>query len=125
MQDGGTVFSVAVHTDDGALAVAPHVGSGETDRLQCGDALVDEELRGFCPERFEFIEVVDAAGRRLEQVMLELRLREGLALDALDAAGRAEVPDLRDRGLLLGDERLVLPLEGRLLADAVVRQLTP
>ncbi len=70
-------------------------------------------------------EVVDAAGRRLEQVMLELRLREGLPLAALDAAGRAEVPDLVDRGLVLGDERLVLTLEGRLLADAVVRQLTP
>jgi len=55
------VFSVAVHTDDGALAVATHVGSGETHRLQCGDAFVNQELRGFRPERFEFVEVIDAA----------------------------------------------------------------
>jgi hypothetical protein len=60
VQDGGTVFSVAVDSDDGALSVAPHVGSGETDRLKGGDAFVDEELRGFCPERFEFVEVVHA-----------------------------------------------------------------
>lgn len=70
-------------------------------------------------------EVVDPAGRRLERVMLELRLREGLPLDVLDDAGRAEVEGLRERGLVVGRDRLVLTLEGRLLADAVVRQITP
>ncbi|MGJ9411277.1 radical SAM family heme chaperone HemW [Aeromicrobium sp. CF4.19] len=71
-------------------------------------------------------EVIDEASARLEDVMLRVRLREGLPLDALDAAGRAEVPALRERGLLdVGDGRLVLTRDGRLLADAVVRLLTP
>ena len=34
-------------------------------------------------------ELLDAETRRVEQVMLELRLRDGLPLDVLDAAGRA------------------------------------
>ena len=44
----------------------------------------------------------------------------------LDAAGRAAVPDLVRRGLLeRAGERLVLTRDGRLLADAVVRDLLP
>ena len=71
-------------------------------------------------------EVVDEASARLERVMLEVRLREGLPLDALDEAGRAAVPDLVRRGLAdLAGSSLVLTLEGRLLADAVVRELVP
>jgi coproporphyrinogen III oxidase-like Fe-S oxidoreductase len=62
----------------------------------------------------------------VERVLLELRLREGLATDVLDPAGRAAVPDLVDRGLLVTEgDRLVLTRTGRLLADAVVRDLLP
>ena len=39
-------------------------------------------------------EMLDAETRRVERVLLELRLRAGLPLDVLDAAGRAAVPGL-------------------------------
>lgn len=73
-------------------------------------------------------EVLDDDTRRVERVLLELRLREGLPLAVLDDAGRAAVPEQVRRGLAAVEpspqgERLVLTLEGRLLADAVVRDL--
>ena len=69
-------------------------------------------------------EVLEAETRRVERVLLELRLREGLDLGVLDDAGRAMVPDVVDRGLaVLEDDRLVLTRPGRLLADGVVREL--
>ncbi|GAA1867900.1 radical SAM family heme chaperone HemW [Myceligenerans crystallogenes] len=69
----------------------------------------------------------------LERVMLGVRLAEGLALSALRPAGRRAVAGLVARGLLEGASalgagggapRAVLTLRGRLLADAVVRDLT-
>jgi oxygen-independent coproporphyrinogen-3 oxidase len=58
--------------------------------------------------------------------MLELRLRDGLPVLALDAHGRASVADLVARDLVeLRAERLTLTRQGRLLADAVVRDLLP
>jgi oxygen-independent coproporphyrinogen-3 oxidase len=61
----------------------------------------------------------------LERVMLEARLREGLPLGILEG-GRGAVPGLTDRGLVeVTGDHLVLTREGRLLADAVVRDLTP
>ena len=69
-------------------------------------------------------EVLSAEDRRVERVLLELRLREGLALDVLDEAGRAAVPAQVAAGLVaVAGERLVLTDRGRLLADGVVRDL--
>ncbi|MGQ0465764.1 MAG: radical SAM family heme chaperone HemW [Sporichthyaceae bacterium] len=64
----------------------------------------------------------------LENVMLRLRLREGLALDELSAGGcalaeRAVVDGLLEPAALAGG-RAVLTLRGRLLADGVIRDLT-
>jgi coproporphyrinogen III oxidase-like Fe-S oxidoreductase len=71
-------------------------------------------------------EVLDAETRRVERVLLEIRLRDGLPVLALDAHGRAAVADLVARDLVeLAAERLVLTQQGRLLADAVVRDLLP
>ena len=55
--------------------------------------------------------------------MLRLRLADGLPLDRglRDAAGRAAADGL----LTITDGRAVLTLRGRLLADAVVRDLLP
>ncbi|MBL0887886.1 coproporphyrinogen III oxidase [Myceligenerans sp. I2] len=69
----------------------------------------------------------------LERVMLGVRLAEGLELAVLRPAGRHAVAGLVARGLLDGPAalgagerpaRAVLTLRGRLLADAVVRELT-
>jgi oxygen-independent coproporphyrinogen-3 oxidase len=69
-------------------------------------------------------ETLDDETRRVERVLLELRLRDGLPVLTLDAVGRAAVSGLVACGLVeLVAERLVLTREGRLLADGVVRDL--
>ncbi len=68
-------------------------------------------------------EWVDETGRELERVMLGLRTRGGI-----DRAGLPEiaVQALEEEGLIdASDSRVRLTAEGRLLADAVVRRLTP
>ncbi|MGY1729738.1 radical SAM family heme chaperone HemW [Geodermatophilus sp. SYSU D01062] len=73
-------------------------------------------------------EVLEPADRALETVMLGLRLRDGLPLTALSDTGRARAADAVARGLLEpaahAGGRAVLTDRGRLLADAVVRDLT-
>jgi putative oxygen-independent coproporphyrinogen III oxidase len=72
-------------------------------------------------------ELLDEETRRVERVLLETRLRQGLPLEVLDSRGRAAVPAQVGRGLVekdaLGQGRVVLTFRGRLLADAVVRDL--
>ena len=69
-------------------------------------------------------EVLDAGQRRVERVLLELRLAQGLPLDVLTAAEQARVPSLVSSGVgELAAGRLRPTLRGRLLADAVVRDL--
>ena len=71
-------------------------------------------------------EVLDDETRRVERVLLETRLAGGLALAVLDDEGRAELGALAAEGLVVvARDRLVLTLQGRLLADAVVRRLLP
>jgi len=70
----------------------------------------------------------DEAARLLERVLLESRIREGLAIDSLPDGRREAVAGLIADGLIEGPAairgRVVLTLKGRLLADAVVRALT-
>ncbi|MEJ1110748.1 MULTISPECIES: radical SAM family heme chaperone HemW [unclassified Kribbella] len=71
-------------------------------------------------------ETLDPETRRIERVLLEVRLAAGLPLDVLDEQGRAAVPEVLTNGLAeLAADRLVLTPRGRLLADAVVRTLLP
>ena len=78
-------------------------------------------------------ETLTAEDRHLERVMLELRLVDGLPLEALSEAAQQEARRAADEGLLdraaiagvngrFG--RCILTFKGRLLADAVVRRLT-
>ena len=73
-------------------------------------------------------EVLDQPTRRLEQVMLQIRMREGFPRDLLSAASIEPAIALVDDGLLDGsrwaDGLVALTRRGRLLADLVVRQLT-
>jgi len=72
-------------------------------------------------------EVLSAEDRRIERVLLEVRLRDGLPLQVLRPAGAAAAQRLAAEGLLEptahAQGRAVLTLRGRLLADAVVRDL--
>jgi putative oxygen-independent coproporphyrinogen III oxidase len=74
-------------------------------------------------------EVLTAADQHVEDVMLRVRLADGLSLAALDEAGLAGAAKALADGLLepgaYGLGRVVLTLRGRLLADAVVRDLLP
>ena len=69
-------------------------------------------------------EVLDADQRRVERVLLELRLRDGLPVDVLTPSEAARLPDLEDRGMVerVG-ERVRVSAGARLLADGVIRDL--
>ncbi|HEY6744490.1 MAG TPA: radical SAM family heme chaperone HemW [Mycobacteriales bacterium] len=73
-------------------------------------------------------ELLDPPARRMETTMLGLRLREGLAVRELTERARAAAGEAVGYGLLdpraHSDGRAVLTLRGRLLADAVARDLT-
>jgi putative oxygen-independent coproporphyrinogen III oxidase len=74
-------------------------------------------------------ETLDAETRRVERVLLAVRMREGLPTADLDSEGRAAVAGLIADGWVEGREalagRVVLTRTGRLMADAVVRRLLP
>ena len=68
------------------------------------------------------------AERHMEEIMLRARLAEGLPLTLLTPAALTAARQSRDSRLIDADAyasgRLVLTREGRLLADAVIRDLT-
>ncbi|HET7309794.1 MAG TPA: radical SAM family heme chaperone HemW [Mycobacteriales bacterium] len=72
-------------------------------------------------------ELLDDLARHTEDVMLRVRLRDGLVLSALTPDEQAAARQACDDGLLDRAEfdggRTVLTLRGRLLADAVVRTI--
>ena len=72
-------------------------------------------------------EVLTEGQRRVETVMLGLRLAEGVPVTVLSPGASARVGENVARGLLdrtaLADGRLALTPAGRLLADAVIRDL--
>ena len=74
-------------------------------------------------------EQVAAEDRLVERIMLELRIADGLSVDVVPAERRDMLAIHRDRGHLdpeaLTAGRAVLTREGRLLADAVIRDLVP
>jgi oxygen-independent coproporphyrinogen-3 oxidase len=62
--------------------------------------------------------------RRVERVLLELRLDTGLELAVLTDRERERLPDLIARGMVsVRNEHVVLTRDGRLLADGIVRDL--
>jgi oxygen-independent coproporphyrinogen-3 oxidase len=71
-------------------------------------------------------EVLDEPTARMERILLETRLVEGLPVAVLEEDGRSRLPELRASGLVGPEpERVVLTRRGRLLADAIVRDLVP
>ena len=73
-------------------------------------------------------EVLTTEDRRIERILLELRISEGLELEVLTEKGRAAAEVALRENLLeplpFADGHAVLTLRGRLLADAIVRDLT-
>jgi len=105
-----------------------HVGGVRWWNVKHPGAYADRLVRGASPAAAR--EDLTAEQRYDEQVLLAIRLAEGMPLDVLTAAGRAAVPALVDDGLLTDEpadagrpRRVVLTLRGRLLTDTVVRAL--
>ncbi len=73
-------------------------------------------------------ERLTAAEQRMEEIMLRVRLAEGLPLSLLTVTALAETERMRADHLIDGPAHaagsLVLTLRGRLLADAIIRDLT-
>jgi len=107
-----------------------HVGGTRWWNVKHPAAYADRLQAGLSPAQAR--EVLDHETRRLERLLLELRLSDGLAVEVLDDVGRKAVPDLVLRGLLApsgtstgSGRRVTLTRTGRLLADAVLRDLVP
>src|SRR6478735_1566434 len=101
-----------------------HVGGVRWWNVKHPAAYAERLARGVSPAHAR--EVLDDESRRVERVLLELRLRDGLPVSVLDATGRAQVARLMEEGLVtLRTERLVPTQRGRLLADGLVRDLLP
>lgn len=73
-------------------------------------------------------ELLTHADAALEAIMLQVRLRSGIAVDALGPVGPELLPQLVADGLVypqvLEQGQIVLTRYGRLLADAVIHRLT-
>lgn len=104
-----------------------HVGGVRWWNVKHPAAYRDRLLAGASPSLAR--EVLDDETRRVERVLLESRIADGLPVEVLEPDGRRAVAGLIAEGLvdpgaaLAG--RVVPTLRGRLLADAVVRQLLP
>ncbi|MET7950609.1 radical SAM family heme chaperone HemW [Micromonospora sp. NPDC005324] len=104
-----------------------HVGGVRWWNVKHPSAYAQRLAAGASPGLAREVLTVDEA--HMEDVMLRLRLASGLPLAVLDATGRAGAEQALAGGLLAADEyaagRAVLTVRGRLLADAVVRDLLP
>jgi putative oxygen-independent coproporphyrinogen III oxidase len=102
-----------------------HVGGVRWWNVRHPRAYAERMAAGVSPAQAR--EVLDAPTRHLEQVLLEVRLREGLPSVALSSAAVAEASTMAGEGLIdvdaWGSGVVVLTLRGRLLADLVVRRL--
>jgi len=103
-----------------------HVGGVRWWNVRHPSAYAQRLALGLSPAHAR--EVLTSGERSMEEIMLRARLAEGLPLTLLAPAAAAAVEESRSAGLV--DEpgyaagRLVLTRQGRLLADAVIRDLT-
>jgi len=103
-----------------------HVGGTRWWNVRHPSAYASRLAQGRSPAQAR--EVLTAAEQRMEEIMLRARLADGAPLSvltaaALDNAKRAVATALLDPSAFDGG-RLVLTRRGRLLADAVIRDLT-
>lgn len=99
-----------------------HIGSIRWWNVKRPSAYADALGAGDLP--VAGFEHLDSQAAHIEEVMLGVRLRAGLPVAVLSSAERIRAARAIDDGLLFrSGERLVLTDRGRLLADAVVRDL--
>ncbi|WP_308464819.1 radical SAM family heme chaperone HemW [Rathayibacter soli] len=102
-----------------------HVGGVRWWNVKHPAAYADRVRAGLSPAAGR--ETLDAHTREVENVLLRVRIREGIRISELPESGRQAVAGLIADGLIDGKAALggtvVVTLRGRLLADAVVRRL--
>jgi putative oxygen-independent coproporphyrinogen III oxidase len=102
-----------------------HVGGVRWWNVKHPAAYADRILQGSSPAAGR--ETLDSETRRVERILLAVRVRDELSTAELNAEGRAAVAGLIGDELVDGRAALAgtirLTLRGRLLADAVVRRL--
>jgi putative oxygen-independent coproporphyrinogen III oxidase len=99
-----------------------HVGGVRWWNVKHPRAYASRLAEGLSPAHAR--EVLTQSDRRLERILLELRLADGLTTSLLTGTERGRLADLRARGLAaVKDDKLILTRGGRLLADGVIRQL--
>lgn len=102
-----------------------HVGGVRWWNVKHPAAYAERVLAGQSPATGR--EVLDAATRQTERVLLLTRIRDGLRVGELPPSARTAVAGLIAEGLVDGAAAvrgsILLTLRGRLLADAVVRRL--
>ena len=99
-----------------------HVGGVRWWNLKHPQAYASRLTAGRSPAQAR--EVLSAEQRRVERVMLELRLADGLSTSLLTPTERDRVDALLARRLaVLTDGMLILTAGGRLLADGMIRDL--
>ena len=99
-----------------------HVGGVRWWNVKHPSAYASRLAAGVSPAQAR--EVLSAEDRRVERILLELRLADGLTTSLLTAGERNRLPALLARRLaVVENDMLILTLEGRLLADGVIRDL--
>ena len=99
-----------------------HVGGVRWWNVKHPRAYASRLAAGLSPAQAR--EVLSAEQRRVERVLLELRLADGLSTSVLTTAEHERLGDLLTRRLaVLEDGMLILTTKGRLLADGVIRDL--
>ncbi|MCL2585076.1 MAG: radical SAM family heme chaperone HemW [Streptosporangiales bacterium] len=103
-----------------------HVGGTRWWNVRHPSAYAARVNEGVSPAQAR--EILTPAGRSMEEVMLGVRLADGLPATALGGTARSSAERIMASGLLdpaaYRSGKLVLTRQGRLLADAVVRDLT-
>ena len=99
-----------------------HVGGVRWWNVKHPRAYASRLAAGLSPSQAR--EVLSAEQRRVERVMLELRLADGLSTSLLTKTEQDRLADLLPRRLaVVRDGMLILTTRGRLLADGVIRDL--
>lgn len=103
-----------------------HVGGVRWWNVKHPAAYAERIARGVSPALQR--EILTPEDQRIERILLETRLSDGMAIDLVSEASKREIPLLIAEGLIDGAQairgRVVPTLRGRLLADTLVHRLT-
>jgi putative oxygen-independent coproporphyrinogen III oxidase len=99
-----------------------HVGGVRWWNVKHPRAYASRLASGISPAQAR--ELLSAEQRRVERILLELRLADGLTTSLLSSTEKSRLVDLVARRLVVvEDGMLILTRDGRLLADGVIREL--